>query len=128
MGNIVQWYEQLNQTSTMFSKARKKWIKGPNLPVGLKFTNACGLALNRSKVLFVGVSRLPFDLIPSNYITLTYDIEDKIWQFQGELSGQSDKTLLYYTSCAVNFEKNGERRSFNIIERNTIIVLIIAFI
>ena len=94
----------------MFSKARKKWIDGPTLPAGLKFTNACGLSLNRSKVLFVGVTRHPFEK-NSNNITIMYDIEEKKWQFHEELSTpQKNKNPLHYCSCAVTFKKSGERR------------------
>ena len=108
--NYDWWhYQNLQQKSKMFSKARKKWIDGPILPVGLKFTNACGISLNRSKVLFVGVSRDPFDMNMNN-ITIMYDIEENRWQFHEELSTPHNKNPLHYCSCAVTFEKNGERR------------------
>ena len=111
VSNYDWWHSQkLYQKSKLFSKARKKWIDGPTLPAGLKFTNACGLSLNRSKVLFVGVTRHPFEK-NSNNITIMYDIEEKKWQFHEELSTpQKNKNPLHYCSCAVTFKKNGERR------------------
>ena len=107
--NLEIWFEQLNQTSVMFSKDRKQWIEGPSLPEGLKFTDACGISLHRSKILFVGVSSMPFELNP-NDVTITYDFEEKKWQFQGMLPSLDDKSPLYDTSCVMNFEKNLEKR------------------
>ena len=46
-----------------------------------------------------------------NNITIMYDIEEKKWQFHEELSiPQNNKNPLHYCSCAVTFEKSGERR------------------
>ena len=107
--NLEIWYEQLNQASVMFSKTRKQWIDGPKLPEGLKFTDACSISLHRSKILFVGVSSMPFEL-NQNDMTITYDFEAKKWQLQGMLPGLDDKSPLYDTSCVMKFEKNLEKR------------------
>ena len=110
--NINTWYDQKKQTSIMYSKTRSKWIEGPNIPVGLKFVNACGLSLNRSKVLFVGVSLMPFaDTL--NNITLTYDFSKRKWEYQ-EYLPISMNTVgvgvgMYYTSCAKYFDKDVEK-------------------
>ena len=126
MSNYDWWHSQkLYQKSKLFSKARKKWIDGPTLPAGLKFTNACGLSLNRRKVLFVGVSRHPFDFNMNN-ITIMYDIEEKKWQFHEELSiTQNNKNPLHYSSCAVIFEKSGKRRCLSKSRLNDINIMFI---
>ena len=59
-GAVETFYDDNYQaeTSILYSKDKKKWIYGPNLPKELNFKYASGVALNRTVVLFVGVGFL----------------------------------------------------------------------
>ena len=99
------WHNQFSQTSTMFSKNRKKWIAGPKLPYGLKFTGACGLPLNRSIALFVGVSHLPF-FMTNNDMTLTFDFQSRKWKYQESIPTLPQSAPFYHTTCVLDHGKN----------------------
>ena len=105
MQNMMLWYALFSQTSIMFSKDRKKWLDGPKLPQGLKFTGACGMSLNRTVVLFVGVSLLPFD-ITNNDVTLTYDFQSRKWKYQESIPIIPQSFPFYHTTCILDFGKN----------------------
>ena len=104
--NMFTWLGQKFQTSMMYSKSRHKWIQGPTIPNGIKFVNACGLSLNRSTVLFVGVSPLPFETTINN-ITITYNFKSRKWKFQDNLPNlMEEQSTFYHTSCAIDFGKD----------------------
>ena len=106
--NIFTWMSQNSQTSIMYSKSRHKWIQGPTIPSGIKFVSACGLSLNRNMIMFVGVSRLPFETTINN-ITIMYDFKSRKWEFQDDLPNlMNEHYTFYYTSCAIDFGKDVE--------------------
>ena len=102
MQNMMTWYGLSSQTSVIFSKDRKRWLSGPKLPDGLKFTGACGLSLNRTVVLFVGVSLLPF-FVTNNDVTLTYDFQIRKWRYQKSIPIISQSSPFYHTTCVLDF-------------------------
>jgi hypothetical protein len=43
--------------SILWNIKKNKWIKGPRFPNGYSAIGGCALAINRSKVIFFGVSQ-----------------------------------------------------------------------
>ena len=90
------------------------WLSGPKLPDGLKFTGACGLSLNRTVVLFVGIKFQSYGFY-ANYksnLAFTYDFTTQIWKMQHILPFGNDEDFFVIhqiTSSAILHEKNGSR-------------------
>ena len=110
--NMEKWYRQSSQISSIFSKAKQKWMDGPKLPIILKFINACGLSLNRTTVIFIGASLLPFEE-SSNDITISYDFQSLKWYNHEKLPGLANYGYpLLYTSCTQIFDKDSDSKYY----------------
>ena len=108
--NMDTWYRQSSQISSMFSKAKQKWMDGPSLPIRLKFINACGLSLNKTTVIFIGASLLPFEGSP-NDITISYNFQSLEWYNHEKLPGLANHEYpLHYTSCTLIFDKESDSK------------------
>ena len=108
--NPVIWKSNINQNSYLWSKKKKSWIKGPEIPTNIKFARACGLPLNSTTILFIGVSSMPFTLTPNDK-TITYNFQSRQWKFQEPLSmsNSSNYDYLYECSCSFYETKNDKR-------------------
>ena len=108
--NSVIWARNPKQKSYLWSKKRKHWIKGPEIPSSIKFARACGLQLNSTRILFIGVSSMPFTLTPNDK-TITYNFQSRQWKFQEQLSMSHsfNYNYLYESSCSFYETKKDKR-------------------
>ena len=111
-----------NENSYLWNIHKKNWIKGPQYRPNTKydFKYACGLALNSTAVLFVGLKKLfsMADLMDENYkvvpkFTTIFNFERKAWIEQDSLNfTQSDVNNIYYEdnrTCSIDHGKNRSR-------------------
>ena len=107
------WYHYKSQKSRMWSKRKRSWFDGPHIPTGLKFVGASGVRLNHSSVLFIGVSKMPFE-ITLNDMSIIYNFELKVWTLQEsfdlpEIDLFKDDGFIYQTSCSIIDSKHEKR-------------------
>ena len=110
-GAVETFYDDNYQTesSILYSKDKKKWIYGPNLPKEINFKYASGVALNRSVVLFVGVGFLGSSICN---LTLTYDFTSMKWTMRDDLPlGDNKPNFItsHIASSAIFHTKNESR-------------------
>ena len=116
-----------NENSYLWNIHKKKWIKGPHYYPNTKydFKYACGLSLNSTAVLFIGLKKFDMfsmaDFMDENYrivpkFTTIYNFERKTWIEQDSLNfTQNDITNIFYEdnrTCTIDHGKNRSRFDF----------------
>ena len=117
-----------NENSYLWNIHKKNWIKGPKYFPNTKydFKYACGLALNSTAVLFVGLKKFDIfsmaDYTDENYrvvpkFTTIFNFERNAWIEQESLNfTQNDINNIYYLdnrACTVDHGKNQSRFDSN---------------
>ena len=127
-GSLGHGYHMIN--SYIWNIHKKKWTMGPNYNRETKydFSYTCGIALNSSAVLFVGV-RKTVPSLPNNCIadaidihcrtvpkfSVMYDLERYAWIEQDSLAFPPDENEVYgydygdNTACTIDQMKNQSR-------------------
>ena len=114
MSLSISWYTYESQKSRLWSRRKRKWFEGPQIPTGLKFTGASGVKLNHTSILFIGLSKMPF-LATQNNITIIYDFESKLWTLQESIALPEchqhcfQEDFIFQTSCSIIESKHEKR-------------------
>ena len=98
----------------MWSKRKRSWFDGPHIPTGWKFVGASGVRLNHSSVLFIGVSKMPFQKTTLNNMSIIFNFELGLWTLQEsfdlpEIDLLQDDDYIYQTSCSIIESKHEKR-------------------
>ena len=99
--------------SYLWSLNKRRWLPGPDIG-DYSYENACGVSLNKSSVLLIGVAQGPFHEFEQNIKTLIYNFELKKLSEQQSLprvykGPNTEWNWLHKMSCTVLHSKNSSR-------------------